>query len=150
MALPTDLHESLQALEDAQITQADVHTVEVVGGSSRVPALLRIIKDFFGKEPGRTLNAKECVSRGAALNCAMLSPIFRSDSAVVVTCLTAKALAAVCSYGSALPYMPYCANHMSRSVFFHFRRHVYLHTLYCKFVRLGMGRITSCVFTVTS
>ena len=67
-----------QALEDAQITQADVHTVEVVGGSSRVPALLRIIKDFFGKEPGRTLNAKECVSRGAALNCAMLSPIFRS------------------------------------------------------------------------
>ncbi len=69
-----------QALEDAQITQADVHTVEVVGGSSRVPALLRIIKDFFGKEPGRTLNAKECVSRGAALNCAMLSPIFRSVS----------------------------------------------------------------------
>ncbi|DBB16364.1 hypothetical protein WJX82_007687 [Trebouxia sp. C0006] len=66
-----------KALEDAQITQADVHTVEVVGGSSRVPALLRIIKDFFGKEPGRTLNAKECVSRGAALNCAMLSPIFR-------------------------------------------------------------------------
>ena len=55
-----------------------MHTVEVVGGSSRVPALLRIIKDFFGKEPGRTLNAKECVSRGAALNCAMLSPIFRS------------------------------------------------------------------------
>ena len=70
----------LQALEDAQISQADVHTVEVVGGSSRVPALLRIIKDFFGKEPGRTLNAKECVSRGAALNCAMLSPIFRSWS----------------------------------------------------------------------
>ncbi len=70
----------MQALDDAQISQADVHTVEVVGGSSRVPALLRIIKDFFNKEPGRTLNAKECVSRGAALNCAMLSPIFRSGT----------------------------------------------------------------------
>ena len=68
----------IQALEDAQISTADVHSVEVVGGSSRVPALLRIIRDFYGKEPGRTLNAKECVSRGAALNCAMLSPIFRS------------------------------------------------------------------------
>ncbi|KAL3152123.1 hypothetical protein ABBQ32_001221 [Trebouxia sp. C0010 RCD-2024] len=66
-----------KALDDAQISQADVHSVEVVGGSSRVPALLRIIKDFFDKEPGRTLNAKECVSKGAALNCAMLSPIFR-------------------------------------------------------------------------
>lgn len=58
-----------------------MHSVEVVGGSSRVPALLRIIKDFFDKEPGRTLNAKECVSKGAALNCAMLSPIFRSATA---------------------------------------------------------------------
>ena len=69
----------MQALEDAQVSPADIQSVEVVGGSSRVPALLRIIKDFFGKEPGRTLNAKECVSRGAALNCAMLSPIFRCE-----------------------------------------------------------------------
>ena len=75
---------AVQALEDAQISPADVHTVEVVGGSSRVPALLRIIKDFFGKEPGRTLNAKECVSRGAALNCAMLSPIFRSAIVLLI------------------------------------------------------------------
>ena len=66
------------------MSPADVHTVEVVGGSSRVPALLRIIRDFFGKEPGRTLNAKECVSRGAALNCAMLSPIFRSAIALCI------------------------------------------------------------------
>lgn len=78
---------AVQALEDAQISPADVHTVEVVGGSSRVPALLRIIKDFFGKEPGRTLNAKECVSRGAALNCAMLSPIFRSVIALHIACV---------------------------------------------------------------
>ena len=42
-----------------------------------MPALIKILKDFFGKEPSRTLNAKECVSRGCALNCAMLSPIFR-------------------------------------------------------------------------
>jgi molecular chaperone DnaK (HSP70) len=38
---------------------------------------LQAVADFFGKDPSRTLNAKECVSRGAALQCAMLSPIFR-------------------------------------------------------------------------
>lgn len=91
-----------QALEDAQISPADVHTVEVVGGSSRVPALLRIIKDFFGKEPGRTLNAKECVSRGAALNCAMLSPIFRSALLSMPTCCTVSFTDALRQFSSCL------------------------------------------------
>ena len=54
-----------------------IHSVEAVGSSSRVPAILNILQQFFGKEPGRTLNSKEVVSRGCALNCAMLSPIFR-------------------------------------------------------------------------
>lgn len=57
-----------------------ISTVEVVGGSSRVPAVTTALADFFGKEPSRTMNAKECVSRGAALQCAMLSPIFRCAS----------------------------------------------------------------------
>lgn len=51
--------------------------MEIVGSSSRVPALLHLMREVFGKEPSRTLNAKECVARGCALNCAMLSPIFR-------------------------------------------------------------------------
>ena len=40
--------------------------------------LTDILKDFFKKDPSRTLNATEVISRGCALNCAMLSPIFRS------------------------------------------------------------------------
>ena len=51
--------------------------MEVTGGSSRVPAIIGILKDAFQKEPSRTLNATEVISRGCALNCAMLSPIFR-------------------------------------------------------------------------
>lgn len=65
------------ALEQAGLKPEDIDSVELVGGSSRVPALFDLLKTFFGKEPSRTMNAKECVSRGCALQCAMLSPIFR-------------------------------------------------------------------------
>ncbi len=67
----------LQALEDAKIGLEDIASVEVTGGSSRVPAIISILKDFFHKDPSRTLNATEVISRGCALNCAMLSPVFK-------------------------------------------------------------------------
>ena len=51
--------------------------MEVTGGSSRVPSIISILKDFFKKDPSRTLNATEVISRGCALNCAMLSPVFK-------------------------------------------------------------------------
>ena len=68
---------SLQALEDAKIGLEDIASVEVTGGSSRVPAIISILKDFFHEDPSRTLNATEVISRGCALNCAMLSPVFK-------------------------------------------------------------------------
>ena len=58
----------------------EVASVEVTGGSSRVPAIIGILKEIFQKDPSRTLNATEVISRGCALNCAMLSPIFRCPS----------------------------------------------------------------------
>ena len=66
-----------QALEDAKISLEDIASVEVTGGSSRVPSIISILKDFFKKDPSRTLNATEVISRGCALNCAMLSPVFK-------------------------------------------------------------------------
>lgn len=56
-----------QALADAGLEASQVHNVEVVGGTCRVPAVVRQLTDFFGREPSRTLNAKETVSRGCAL-----------------------------------------------------------------------------------
>ncbi|KAJ1261994.1 hypothetical protein BS78_09G072400 [Paspalum vaginatum] len=66
-----------KALAEAGLTTEDVHFVEVVGSGSRVPAIIKIIIEFFGKEPRRTMNASECVARGCALQCAMLSPTFK-------------------------------------------------------------------------
>ncbi|KAM1011364.1 hypothetical protein ACFX13_047477 [Malus domestica] len=66
-----------KALLDAQLSIEDIHTVEVVGSGSRVPAIIKILTDFFKKEPRRTMNASECVARGCALQCAILSPTFK-------------------------------------------------------------------------
>ncbi|KAJ0080945.1 hypothetical protein Patl1_11324 [Pistacia atlantica] len=51
--------------------------VEVVGSGSHVPSIMKILTEFFGKEPRRTINASECVARGCALECAILSPTFK-------------------------------------------------------------------------
>uniref|UniRef100_A0A7N0ZW23 Uncharacterized protein n=1 Tax=Kalanchoe fedtschenkoi TaxID=63787 RepID=A0A7N0ZW23_KALFE len=66
-----------KALSDGGLSIENVHMVEVVGSGSRVPAVIKILTDFFGKEPRRTMNASECVARGAALQCAILSPTFK-------------------------------------------------------------------------
>ncbi|GKV10154.1 hypothetical protein SLEP1_g21561 [Rubroshorea leprosula] len=66
-----------KALQDAGLAVEDVHVVEVVGSASRVPAIIKILTEFFGKEPRRTMNASECVARGSALQCAILSPTFK-------------------------------------------------------------------------
>ncbi|KAF8027546.1 hypothetical protein BT93_E0450 [Corymbia citriodora subsp. variegata] len=66
-----------KALAEAGLAVENVHMVEVVGSGSRVPAIIRILTEFFGKEPRRTMNASECVARGCALQCAILSPTFK-------------------------------------------------------------------------
>lgn len=55
----------------------DITTVEIVGGSTRIPAVKSIVEQVFGKPIHTTLNQDEAVSRGAALQCAILSPAVR-------------------------------------------------------------------------
>uniref|UniRef100_A0A0D6QY02 Uncharacterized protein n=1 Tax=Araucaria cunninghamii TaxID=56994 RepID=A0A0D6QY02_ARACU len=66
-----------RALDDANLSIDEIYSVEVVGSGSRIPAILKILGGFFRREPSRTLNASECIARGCALQCAMLSPTFR-------------------------------------------------------------------------
>ncbi|MBA0778967.1 hypothetical protein Gotri_003252 [Gossypium trilobum] len=66
-----------KVLTDSGLTLDKINSVELVGSGSRIPAITRILASIFNREPSRTINASECVARGCALQCAMLSPIFR-------------------------------------------------------------------------
>lgn len=66
-----------KVLADSGLTLDKINSVELVGSGSRIPAITRILASIFNREPSRTINASECVARGCALQCAMLSPIFR-------------------------------------------------------------------------
>ncbi|VDK24607.1 unnamed protein product [Taenia asiatica] len=55
------------ALSDAKMTKADVHEILLVGGSTRIPKVAKMLQDFFeGKEVKRSINADEAVAYGAA------------------------------------------------------------------------------------
>lgn len=66
-----------KALSDAKLTADDIHSVEMVGGSTRIPAVKERVAAFFGKQLSFTLNADEAIARGAAFACAIYSPIFK-------------------------------------------------------------------------
>ncbi|XP_028037560.1 97 kDa heat shock protein isoform X2 [Bombyx mandarina] len=64
-------------LHNAKLRSEDIHSVEIVGGSTRIPAVKSLIEQAFGKHASTTLNQDEAVARGCALQCAMLSPAVR-------------------------------------------------------------------------
>lgn len=63
----------LQALVNAHLTANEVLGVEMFGGTSRIPALRKVVQDVFGMEPGQMLNAKDSVAQGCSLMCAILN-----------------------------------------------------------------------------
>jgi molecular chaperone DnaK len=56
-----------QALADAGLTPADIHEVVLVGGSTRVPKIQQLVKEYFGKDPHKGVNPDEVVAVGAAI-----------------------------------------------------------------------------------
>jgi molecular chaperone DnaK len=61
-----------KALSDAKLTPADIHNVILVGGMTRMPAVQKAVKSFFGKDAQRGVNPDEVVAAGAALQGAAL------------------------------------------------------------------------------
>ncbi|KAJ7678243.1 heat shock protein 70 family [Mycena polygramma] len=67
-----------RALADSGLTLDEIDAVELIGGSTRVPAVRARIQEVFpGKVLSTTLNQDEAIARGATFCCAMISPVFR-------------------------------------------------------------------------
>ena len=62
-----------KALKDAGMTPAEIDEVLLVGGSTRIPKIQQVVKDFFGKEPNKGVNPDEVVAVGAAIQGAVLT-----------------------------------------------------------------------------
>ncbi|XP_051125436.1 heat shock 70 kDa protein 16 [Andrographis paniculata] len=76
-----------KALLDSGLTAEKIHSVELVGSGSRIPAITKILSSLFRREPSRKLNASECVALGCAVQSAMFSPTFRVRDYEVRDCL---------------------------------------------------------------
>nr|AXS58617.1 heat shock protein 70 chaperone isoform B homeolog b [Epichloe coenophiala] len=63
-----------RVLTDAKIDKSQVHEIVLVGGSTRIPRIQKLISDYFnGKEPNKSINPDEAVAYGAAVQAAILS-----------------------------------------------------------------------------
>ncbi len=62
-----------QAMEDAKLTYNDISKVILVGGSTRIPAVVEAVKKLTGKEPYKGINPDECVAMGAAIQAGILA-----------------------------------------------------------------------------
>ena len=62
-----------KAMSDAGLSNADIDEVILVGGSSRIPAVQKLVEDFFGKVPSKGVNPDEVVAVGASIQGAILN-----------------------------------------------------------------------------
>jgi heat shock protein 5 len=63
-----------KAMEDANMQKSDIHEIVLVGGSTRIPKVQQLLKDYFdGKEPNKGVNPDEAVAYGAAVQGGILS-----------------------------------------------------------------------------
>ena len=63
---------SKKALDDSGFKKEQIDEVVLVGGSTRIPAVQKVVKDIFGKEPNRSVNPDEAVAVGAAIQAGII------------------------------------------------------------------------------
>jgi molecular chaperone DnaK len=61
-----------QAIKDAGLSAKDIEEIVLVGGSTRIPKVQEMVKEFFGKEPNKSVNPDEVVALGAAVQAGVL------------------------------------------------------------------------------
>jgi L1 cell adhesion molecule like protein len=69
-----------EVLKNAKMTKDQVDDVILVGGSTRIPKVQQLLKDYFGKDPNTGINPDECVAYGATVQAAILGGIESSQT----------------------------------------------------------------------
>ena len=77
-----------QALADAKLSKNDINEVVLVGGSTRIPAVQQLVKEYTGKEPNQSVNPDEVVAVGAAVQAGVLAGEVKDIVLLDVTPLT--------------------------------------------------------------
>lgn len=77
-----------KALKDAKLKVSDVDEVLLVGGMTRMPAIQKKVRDFFGKEPNKSVNPDEVVAIGAAIQAGVLGGDVKDITLLDVTPLS--------------------------------------------------------------
>ena len=77
-----------KALADAKLSLNDIDKIILVGGSTRIPAVVEAVKNFTGKEPSKGVNPDECVAVGAAIQAGVLTGEVKDVVLLDVTPLT--------------------------------------------------------------
>lgn len=77
-----------QALKDSKIDKKSIKEVVLVGGMTRMPKVQAVVKEFFGKEPNRSVNPDEAVALGAAIQGGVLAGDVKDILLLDVTPLT--------------------------------------------------------------
>lgn len=77
-----------KALNDAKMSVSEIDEIILVGGTTRVPLIQKMVKDFFGKEPNKSVNPDEAVALGAAVQAGILTGTVKNLLLLDVTPLT--------------------------------------------------------------
>ena len=77
-----------KAMNDAGLSNSDIDEVILVGGSSRIPAVQKLVEDFFGKVPSKGVNPDEVVAVGAAVQGAVLTDEIKGVGDIVLLDVT--------------------------------------------------------------
>lgn len=77
-----------QAIKDAGLSSNELNEIVLVGGSTRIPAVQKLVKDITGKEPNQTVNPDEVVAVGAAVQASILAGEIKDIVLLDVTPLT--------------------------------------------------------------
>jgi len=77
-----------QAVSDARLTTTEISTVLLVGGSTRIPAVRKLVKKFFGRDPSTSVNPDEAVALGAAIQAGVMTGSLREVLLLDITPLS--------------------------------------------------------------